>query len=850
MLAGVICMQKKCLIVDGNSLIFRAFHALPPMTALDGTPSNAIYGFMMMLLKAIESYSPDFCVLAFDEKKKTFRHEKFTAYKAGRAATPEELKAQIPLVKEILQAGGLGVVSLPGFEADDLLGTIAAHCKKENMQALLLTGDRDALQLVNENTALLYTRKGISEIVYFTPETVFAHYGVRPDQVVDWKALMGDSSDNIPGVPKVGEKTSVKLLQSYETLDNILEHADEISGKLGENIRENKALALLSKELATIITNAPLAFDIHAWTLDKLPACIAALDALQLRSVIEKIRRLYPDAAPTQTAIVEIESKEAFINFIARLKNEPVALHITADALYLCQRDTSCRLTLGDRQQTLFHNESKGLSLSVLQEEAKSLFTRPIICYDAKQLYYLFAGYQLPPFQLHFDTAIAAYLIDPTQRKKDPAPFENANELYKLYLSQMETLKQRDMLQLYHDIEQPLIDVLYAMEKVGFKVDPEYLKKLGEGYDLKIEELKQKIYASTGEYGFNLNSPKQLAEVLFVKLKLPSLKENASGASTDAETLEKLLPHHESIAYILEYRQLTKLKSTYIVPLLEKADASGRIHSSFDQTGTVTGRLSSNDPNLQNIPTRTLTGREIRRAFVAKEGYVLVDGDYSQIELRILAHISQDKAMLEAFRLGQDIHRRTAAEIEEIPLDAVSDEQRSAAKAVNFGIVYGISDFGLARNIGIPIYKAKKFIDKYFEKYPSIQNTMEQFKAEAKELGYAETLYQRKRPLPELKSKNVHIRNFAERAAINTPIQGTAADIIKLAMIRVKKRLEKEKLDAKLILQVHDELILEANEHCAEEAAALLKEEMESVASLRVPLVCEVNIGANWYESK
>lgn len=853
-------MQKKCLIVDGNSLVFRAFHALPPMNALDGTPTNAIHGFMTMLLKAVESYEADFCIIAFDEKEKTFRHKKFDAYKAGRAETPEELKIQIPLLKEILTKTGLSVLSKGGYEADDILGTLAQKCKKEGLFALLLTGDRDALQLVDENTALLYTKKGISEIHYFTEEEVKNHYGVYPRQVVDWKALMGDSSDNIPGIPKVGEKTATKLIQEYDNLENVLENADKIKGKLGESIRENKALAYLSRELARILTSVPINCDIAESKVQKLKNAKTDFSKLQLKNIIEKLDKLFKaesadseeksaEAEPCNIDIEEIRDEGELFKALSSLKGAEVAMFFDESSLHIADIEKEYRVVFAENQASLF-SDNEGLERESLKKHLLALQDKKLVCYDAKAFFYSLDGLGIDYLIPEYDCLIISQLICPSPRKNNALPFSSASELLRLYKGLMPTLEEKGLKELYFSIEKPLSRVLFDMEKAGFMVDKEYLKRLGHGYDERIEKLKDEIFSLMGLEKFNLNSPKQLGEALFIRLGLPYPGGKTKSYSTDAETLEKIIAHHPAISKILEYRHISKLNSTYVVPLCEKADKNGRIHSSFDQAGAVTGRISSNDPNLQNIPTRSLEGREIRKAFIAKEGYILIDADYSQIELRILAHISGDENMLNAFRQNQDIHRSTASSIENVPLSEVTDEQRSAAKAVNFGIVYGISDFGLARNIGIPIWKANEFINKYFEKYPKIKDLMEELQRMAEEKGYAETLYGRRRSLPELKSKNHNLRSFAKRAAINTPIQGSAADIIKLAMIRVHERLKKEKLDAKLILQVHDELIIEAEEGIKAYVSKLLKEEMEKVVDLKLPLLADVNTGKNWYESK
>lgn len=846
-------MKETCMIVDGNSLMYRAFHALPSMD-VNGVYTNAVHGFLMMLLKALEDYHPEYCCIAFDEHGPTFRHTDYEEYKAGRAPTPDELRPQFPLIKEILTAMGLGVISLQGYEADDLLGTISQQCNQKDIRALLLTGDRDALQLVSEKTNLLFTRKGISEIVLYDPKTVESIYGVAPSQVTDWKGLMGDSSDNIPGIPGVGEKTSVKLLKEYGTLENVLDNAENIKGKLGENIRNNKEQAVLSKRLATIRLDVPISYQLKDWSVTRLQDGLDALKKYQLNTIMDRVTRItgaQPEKAADAVVWQTADSGEKIGRFISSLRDGPVALLVEDDEITLSQGTKGLRIALAAGQQSLFDTRD-GLTYEEALKALTPVFKKQMITHDGKALFHRLSKLGLPLPALLWDTMVAAYLISPLEKSYALQAFASRDSggVEALYQEQYRQMENQNMLSLYQNIELPLIRVLFDMEQEGFQVDAEVLRNLGNGYTGRADALQQNILRSANVGEFNINSPQQLGKVLFEDLGLPTRRKTTRGYSTDAATLESLLDLHPVVQMILDYRQVAKLNSTYIEPMLRKMDKSGRIHTTFDQTVAATGRISSNDPNLQNIPVRTDMGREIRRAFIAREGHVLVDGDYSQIELRILAHMSGDKSMSDAFLKQQDVHTRTAAEVNGVPMDKVTPDMRAAAKAVNFGIVYGISDFGLARNIGISRKEAADFIKTYFHHYPGVHEYMERAKEDGYKNGYAETLYGRRRPLPELSNRNFNIRSFGERAAMNTPIQGTAADIIKAAMVKVHAILQEKGLKSRLILQVHDELIIEAPLDEKEIVAVLLKTAMENVIALNVPLVCDVNIGSSWYESK
>lgn len=853
-------MQERCVIVDGHSLMYRAFHALPLMDA-DGVYTNAVHGFLSMLLRVFREQRPQYCAVAFDDHTPTFRHEGYEAYKAGRSPMPDELRPQFPLIQELLSAMGIGVVILPRWEADDVLGTISRQANERGIEALLLTGDRDALQLVSDDTKMLFTRKGISETILFDPKGVKEYFGVSPEQVPDWKGLMGDSSDNIPGIPGVGEKTAVKLLDSYGTLEGVLEHADEIKGKLGEKVRDKKEQARMSKRLATIDRDAPLNAAFGEWTITKLQGALPLLKKYQLNVIAAEVMKMSAGAdvstSPKDDAslppVKEAQHIDEMLAFAKYLGRGSLILCLNEEGLSFSKPDgQAIRLKFQEAQQDLFNTSSAPTMEEALKAIAPLLQKTGLITHDAKRFLHRLPALNLPIPEVIHDTMVLCYLRNPQERGYELSNFaaQDAQGIALLLKDRLEGVRQEGMEALYHDIELPLVRVLFDMEAEGFQVDKEPLIDMGQRFSEQTKQLQEEIYALTGVKGFNINSPQQLGRVLFEDLKLPSGRKTRTGYSTDADTLEGLKALHPAIDKILEYRQIVKLNGTYIEGLLRKVDATGRIHTTFDQVGTATGRISSIEPNLQNIPVRTLMGREIRRAFVAKPGCVLVDGDYSQIELRVLAHMSGDEAMCDAFIRGQDIHTRTAAEINGVPMQQVTGEMRSAAKAVNFGIVYGISDFGLASNIGISIKRAGEFIARYLERYPKVHEFMETAKKEGYLNEYAQTLYGRRRRLPELKSSNANQRNFGERVAMNMPIQGTAADIIKAAMVRVHRRLAEEGLKARLILTVHDELLIEAPEEEAGQVVGLLRESMEGVIKLKVPLQSDIKTGNSWYETK
>ena len=845
------------VIIDGNSLMHRAFHALPPLSNADGVYTNAVFGFLSMLFKVVGDEQPRYLAVAFDLHGPTFRHKDYSEYKAGRKPTAPELRPQFDLVRECLEKMGVKILTCPTFEADDILGTLARRCEEAGIPALLVTGDRDSMQLVTKTSNVLYTRRGVSDVVRYTPEKVLEDFGVPPAQIPDLKGLMGDASDNIPGIPGIGEKTAIKLLSAYGTLENALDHAEaDLKGKQREKMIDGRMSGLMSKKIATITRYVPLDdVTLEDCRLGDMRGVLPLFEQLGLKTLTVRLLQLSglraEENAPAAPQIAwqderQLLSEAEISTFISALPTDArTALLMREDGVSLAA-ENGAQALIPYAQGLL----GGGLDPLCAAKALAPLLTgaRPLILWNAKRLKTEFASWGLPVTVVFDDDQIMQYLLAP-QNGKYEAP-ENAAALLQQTLSDERALDEQEMTKLYREIELPLLSTLYDMERDGFLVDCDELNRLGAQYDQQIAELKDEIFSLCGVAPFNLNSPQQLGSVLFDTLGLPAKKKTARGYSTDAETLNELAELHPAVDKILLYRQVAKLKSTYIDGLLRLTGRDGRIHTWFDQTIAATGRISSSEPNLQNIPVRTPMGREIRRAFIAPAGSVLVDADYSQIELRLLAHLSGDEAMCEAFTLGQDIHARTAAEVYGVPLDEVTPQMRSSAKAVNFGIVYGISDFGLASNLHISRKEAAEFISRYFARYPAIHRFMDACVSQGKAEGYSVTMYGRRRPLPELSSPNYNRRQFGERAAMNTPVQGAAADIIKIAMNAVHDELKASGLTAKLILQVHDELIVEAPEEEREQVETLLRRCMENAASLRVPLIADVHSGRSWYDTK
>lgn len=859
-------MENKLAIIDGSSLLYRAFYALPPtMTSPDGVPTNAVYGFLRMLLSLYRELDPAYVAVTFDKDRQTFRTEMYDGYKATRKPAPAELVPQFDLILEVMHVMGVAVYSLSGYEGDDVLGTLSARYEKE-LPVAIVTGDRDTLQLASENTTVYLTQKGISSMSEMTPKAVEEKYGITPSQVIDMKALMGDTADNIPGVPGIGEKTALKLLTQYKTLDNLYAHVDEIKGAQGKKLAAGKDMAYLSYKLAAIKRDVPM-----ETTLEEMaqPVHISEMKELFSRLGINLLSQF--GELPRFTALAEAKKEE-----VAKAGEKA---EDWKDDLSFEGKETAISF---DLEGTAPFYKARG---AVIAENGHAYFVKPeqfaeaaealkkakvVITENSKPIMETDFPWEGIPL---FDTTIAAYLLDPTRttyplsylaglfkkpeiyadEMKDFASRGAAISLFLLsiYEDARDMLKKNGVEKLYDEVEQPLVKVLAAMEKAGIATDTKRWEEVHADMKSREEALISKIYEEAGEE-FNINSPKQLGHILFEKMGLPAGKKTKTGYSTAADVLEELAEQYPFVKNILEYRSLSKLISTYLeaLPLLIRKE-TGRIHTTFNQTVTATGRLSSSDPNLQNIPVRTEEGKKIRSLFVPGEGYdSFISSDYSQVELRVLAHMSEDEGLIRAFLNKEDIHRRTAAEVMGIPFEDVTPEQRSHAKAVNFGIIYGISDFGLARQLGITRTAAADYIKAYFERYPSIHAFMNRMIEDARKTGRAVTLYGRYRELADINSKNFQRRSFAERTAMNTPIQGTAADIMKMAMIAVYDKMQAGNFKSRVLLQVHDELVAEVTADEKEAVAKLLKETMESVVSLRVPLVADVNEGKNWAETK
>ena len=847
----------KLLILDGNSIVNRAFYGIRRLDAPDGTPTNGVYGFLAILRKLIDEQKPNGVAVTFDLKAPTFRHLKYDGYKAQRKGMPEELAVQMPLLKQVLDAMGILRLELEGYEADDILGTAARICEQSGWDCRIVTGDKDSFQLISDKTHICHvkSRMGQTTTTEYTPEVFTEKYGFAPKHIVDLKALMGDSSDNIPGVPGIGEKTAMALVQKYTEVSKIYEQLDtlDIKESVRKKLREGEDSARMSYELAAICTSAPIEFkpEDALWDNDYKPELYGVLKRLGFNKFIEKWGISEDPASEKESClerlpIVENASFESICAAVSGAELVAVEVKDGFDSIELCDGKAVYPVhwsALGD-------DYSKLLKLVFSDETRK-------IAHGVKDLMMQLTEEKLPLDGFAYDTSIACYLLDATANDYSPArmtmrycgaELNGTEAIYALKAATEKKLAELDMTELFYDIEMPLCRVLADMQQAGFMIDKAALMSFGESLTDNIERLRRQICELAGGE-FNINSPKQLGEVLFERLMLPAGKKTKTGWSTNADVLEKLRGKHPIIEMILDYRMLTKLKSTYADGLLKLIDSDGRIRTNFQMTVTATGRLSSTDPNLQNIPIRKELGSHIREMFIASKGSVLVDADYSQIELRLLAHISGDEHMRAAFQAGEDIHAVTASQVFNTPLNEVTPLQRSRAKAVNFGIVYGISSWSLAQDIGVFPNEAKAYMDAYLAKYDGVREYMKRIVEQAKADGYVKTLYNRRRELPELRSSNFNMRSFGERVALNMPIQGTAADIIKIAMVNVFDRLRSEGLRSRLILQVHDELICECPEDEAERVKDILREEMSGAVRLSIPLTVDAKTGHSWAEA-
>ena len=866
--------MKKLLILDSNSILNRAFYGVRYLSAKDGTPTNAIYGFLNILLKLIKEQEPDYICAAFDVKAPTFRHKQYEGYKAQRKPMPEGLAAQMPLAKDVLRAMGVTILEKEGYEADDIIGTVARLCEESEISCFIATGDKDDLQLASDKTKVILTvtKSGYNETIIYDDKAVKEKYHVTPTEFIDVKALMGDPSDNIPGVKGVGEKTAMSLIEKHHSIEYIYENIDGIGlkGAMLQKMKDGREMAFMSKELATINRNTPIEFNAEECVFDGFEnncELYEILKRLELNSIIKKLDLSGGDNVK--------ENEDIFKDFSYQVGDKNMISGDKVTVVLDFDGDNISSVAVGLGNNAVVLNEQDDIK-ELLEDDSVAK-----VMFDVKEAIVKLNG-RIDIKNISDDTAIAAYLVDPAKNEytieklaseyfgtviekpevKQLSLLDDVETDRSEYLAKCavalgvlnecigDKIKENGQEKLYQEVELPLVTVLAHLEINGFLVDDNQLKEFADKLGEKIDALTNEIYMLAGEE-FNINSPKQLGVILFEKLELKPVKKTKTGYATNADVLEKLRDKHPIVNFIMEYRQLAKLKSTYCDGLTAVVNPNThRIHSVFTQTVTVTGRLSSTEPNLQNIPTRTELGREIRKMFVAKDGYVLVDADYSQIELRVLAHIANDETMINAFRNNEDIHAVTASQVLGIPLEDVTKEQRSSAKAVNFGIVYGIGEFSLAQDLHISVKEAKAYIESYLEKYHGVRNYMESIKEQAKKDGYVKTMLNRIRYIPELKSPNYNIRQFGERVALNTPIQGTAADIIKLAMVRVDNRLINEGLKSKLILQVHDELIVEAHKDEVDKVKQILSEEMQGAMELNVPLKVDMSTGHSWYDAK
>ena len=871
-------MAEKIVLIDGHSILNRAFYGVPDLTNADGLHTNAVYGFLNIMFKILDQEKPEYLTVAFDVHAPTFRHEMFEEYKGTRKPMAEELRQQVPVIKEVLQAMGVKIVEKAGLEADDILGTISRMSERRGLEVSVISGDRDLLQLATEHVKIRIpkTKKGQTEIEDYYAEDVLNAYQVTPTEFIDLKALMGDTSDNIPGLPGVGEKTATKIITEYHSIENAHEHASELKPpRASKAIIEHWDLAVLSKTLATIKLDAEIDYEFADAKLGNLytDEAYVYFQKLQFKNLLgrfetSELSNKIEDAFET---ITNKEKAEQIFTDAAKAERVGIALcKNTEDVLPLfadLAEFAGIALCCSD-EHVYYIKTGNDISSAWLKEQTVQLVEKNECCifFDVKNAMGELGSL---PVSHCFDGTIAAYLLNPLKSDytgedvarerlnlliEDKLP-DDSKACYEAYTGWkaapilQEQLKENNMWKLFVDVEMPLVETLYDMEQCGVRVEADELKAYGEKLGVRIHELEQEIYEEADEI-FNINSPKQLGVILFEKMGLQGGRKTKTGYSTAADVLEKLAPEYPIVAKILEYRQMAKLKSTYADGLAGFIQVHGRIHGKFHQTITATGRLSSAEPNLQNIPVRMELGRLIRKVFIPEDGFVFVDADYSQIELRILAHCSGDDMLINAYRQAQDIHRITASQVFHVPFDEVTDLQRRNAKAVNFGIVYGISSFGLSQDLSISRKEAAEYIEQYFLTYPGIKTFLDNTVASAREHGYVETLFGRRRPMPELKSSNYMQRSFGERVAMNAPIQGTAADIIKVAMIGVSRRLKEKQMKSRLVLQVHDELLIETYIPELEQVEEILKEEMERAADLKVPLLVDMHTGNNWYEAK
>lgn len=886
-------MSEKILLIDGHSILNRAFYGLPELTNAEGLHTNAIYGFLNILFRIVEEEKPDYLTVAFDLHAPTFRHEMYADYKGTRKGMPQELREQVPVMKDVLMAMGITIVAKEGYEADDLLGTLAKKSEARGMDVTVLSGDRDLLQLASKHICIRIpkTRFGKTTIEDYFEEDVKEKYQLTPAQIIELKALMGDSSDNIPGLPGVGEKTATKILLEYGTVENAWKHVEELKPNKAKNaFLEHYDMAILSKKLATINIDSPIEYDWESARIGEFytKEAYEYFKELEFKNFLSRFEE---GAEPAKIAVSfqnVTDFTEADALFEKLVKEPELGIEVLREAHQFLGLGLAWNNKEKEEVETVCIFPQGFLTESYLMDQVQKLCEK-VEMIDALDVKETISEISKVSHKKVFDAGIAAYLLNPLKSsytyddiakeylgemlpakedligklsytkamsEKEAKEEEVAKSIcYMAYTALrsrkalMEALENNNMKALFEDVELPLLFTLSNMEKEGIRVNAEALKEYGSQLEVKIKALESQIYEEAGEE-FNINSPKQLGVILFEKLQLPGGKKTKTGYSTAADVLEKLAPEHKLVADILEYRQLAKLKSTYADGLAGFIGEDGRIHSTFNQTITATGRISSTEPNLQNIPIRMELGRLIRKVFIPEDGFVFVDADYSQIELRVLAHLSGDENLIEAYKEAQDIHRMTASQVFHVPFEEVTDLQRRNAKAVNFGIVYGISSFGLSQDLSITRKEAAEYIENYFATYPKIKGFLDGLVTEAKEQGYVETMFQRRRPVPEIRSGNFMQRSFGERVAMNSPIQGTAADIIKIAMIRVEQSLKEQNLESRLILQVHDELLIEAKEDEVEAVKAILEREMKGAANLAVPLEIDMHTGTNWYEAK